>query len=717
MDKFKLEISMQFPFFKMNERVTYSRVKKPSGVAYILLVLISESKTKMDRLATVLENFGVPKSLHYIFADTIQTLLEQGILEKTTPYNKNEFDSYRIGLFRFTPKGKKIFAEESIPTGVNKEVSIPVFYDIAKNELSLKLDSELDPKPLTDCAISSEFMEQFESEKDVENYLNLQKGKRISIKKEEIITNVECVDSENWVGKYDCAINIQGDSLSVAFEDAVLQKFVEKYYTNEMINAVISYKNKFKFKSKYSEKIRLSHFESDKIVGVLIPKEIDDVLKQKSRLLLTKGNYISNNGFVLKSSDSLDGFDKSIEFIQVDMHDNIYAFIPGVFEFDNSVFGTIKIPLVIKLKITSDELKKIVLPYIASIGDYSEEHFKTLVDLTNITKDTDRAFAVLEGYLSQNIENNIVLLNEIKPYALSNASILNKYKELLQDNYYKYLASATEDNLDSVLKITASIPQFLNMSAKDVLATIFEKLNVKNSIEVYETLASKGFDKSLVALYVNPVPDALTTKNAEEKSLTDLINYDYTIEALKETTGIKDYKVYSFNEDSLNKDDFKTMYKHVFDLSKNIQVFRSANNELFKKYDGFMKIFTAINDDINILEAALKDPNNIKPELIEKKIANGDYQFVFVNLSAKLEIILKNQYGLEGRLSDMLSDARKNGMIDRNIVSDLHNFRENRNAYVHPEDRTTDFTANDLRRWNKEIFGLEEDKNESSSNS
>ena len=53
MDKFKLETSIQFPFFKMNELVTYSEVKKHSGVAYILLVLISESKNKKDRLYKV----------------------------------------------------------------------------------------------------------------------------------------------------------------------------------------------------------------------------------------------------------------------------------------------------------------------------------------------------------------------------------------------------------------------------------------------------------------------------------------------------------------------------------------------------------------------------------------------------------------------------------------------------------------------------------------
>ena len=131
---------------------------------------------------------------------------------------------------------------------------------------------------------------------------------------------------------------------------------------------------------------------------------------------------------------------------------------------------------------------------------------------------------------------------------------------------------------------------------------------------------------------------------------------------------------------------------------------------LCKDFDGFMTLFGTINDDFNILDAALSNPNNIKPELVEKKITSGDYQFVFVNLSAKLEIILKNKYKLDGKLSDMLSEARRSGVIERNIATDLHDFRENRNSYIHPEDRSANFKADDLRRWSKEIFELGEEK-------
>lgn len=709
MDKFKLETSMQFPFFKLNELAIYSEVKKPSGVAYILLVLISESKNKNDRLSKVLENFGIPKSLHYIFADNVQYLMNQAILEEFNFY-KTEFDSYRIGSFQFTSKGKKIFAEESIPTGVNKELKVAVFYDIAMNALSLKMDADLDLKPLMDCAITPEFMNSFKCEKNVENFLNLQKGKGIGIKKEEIITSVELLNQENWIGKYDCDMNIKGDDIEIKFDESLLQKFFDANYNQEMINLAISYKNKFKFKSSFKDNLKLSSYGFDRIAGIIIPKEIDDVLKQKNQLFITKGNYKTSNGYMVTSADSLVGFDDTIEFIQVDMHDSIYAYIPGNFNFNNSIFGTITIPLAVKIKLTDEELKNVIRPYVLSLSSYSEDNFRELVKVTNITGDLNLAKEIIEGYVNKDVESNIVLLNEMKPYAISNGGISNIYRELLEKNYNNYMDNLTEDNLETALKITASVLKFLNIPNRDVLSKIFKNVKVRSELKIYETLVSKGFDKSLVVLYVNPVNEILKLRNTEEKSLIDLINYDDALEEMKRITNISDYKSYSYDEEKINHNEFKTNYNKAFNLQKNILVFRNGNEALFAIYDGFMKLFSTISDDINMVESALKNPNNLKLDLIEKKISSGEYQFVFVNLSAKLETILKNKYKLEGKLSDMLNDARSNGIIDKKIVSDLHDFRDNRNANVHPEDRTSNYDANDLRRWAKEIFDLEVEK-------
>ena len=712
MDKFKLDTSIQFPFFKMNELITYSEVKKPSGVAYILLVLINESKDRTARLCSVLENFGVPKNLHYIFAEELDSLIRQEILVcNYDQFYKNEFDAYNIEHFRFTEKGKKIFAEESIPTGVNKEAKLAVFYDIAKNELLLKIDPDLEPKPLMDCALTPEFYDNFKCNKDVENFLNLNKGKGVPVKKEEIITKVETIDEyEKWTVKYDCEMSLDGSSISIKFEDPLLQKFAETYYTNETITKSISYKNRFKFKSKYTEHASFDLFDSEKISGIIIPKDIDDVLKQKFKLLFTKGNYTVSNGLVCKDENAINEFDKLFEFIQVDAHDSIFAYIPATFDFKDEKFSTITLPLVLRIKLSNDELKKVVGIYLKARSEYSEEKFKELTLLTNITKDYDLASALMDGYMVDSSESNLVRLNEMKSTAVMNPNILLKHKELTKINYTDYLKSCNQGNLETVLKITSSIPKYLSLSSEEALKLIFaDDKKFAKKVETYELLVSNGFAKEVVILFINPVEEALKEKAVEEKSLIDLVNFAELLDGLKAISGVTNYKSYSIDEENIDRNGFRNKYGTAYSLFKNIQLFKKANVELFAEYEGFMSVFETINDYLNMIDSALKNPSNIKPEVIEKKIVAGDYQFVFVNLSAKLEMILKNKYQLDGTLSDMLSDARRTGVIEKSIISDLHDFRENRNAFIHPEDRTANFTVDDLRRWAKEIFDLEEE--------
>ncbi len=725
MDKFKLETSFQFPFFKLNEIVSYSEVKKPSGIAYMLLVLINESNDKNVLLGELLENFGVPRSLHYIYSDTIANLISQDILitRSGDRFDRNMFSSIRIGDLAFTEKGKKIFAEESIPTGVTKEAKIPVYYDIATRQLVLSIPTSFEPKPLMDSAITEDFMANFSCDKSIEDFVNRNKGLRIPIyengkvvkneliKKEEIITKVEETSKENWTGKRDCSIVLEGSTLSFEFEEKAIHDFFYAHYTSEMVNKAIGYKTRFKFKSAYSEGLDLSRFAEKDIVSIIVPKEIDEVLKQKGQMLITRGNYKGDNYLVVESVSGLKKYDPSCEFIVVDQADNKFAFIPGVFNFNDNNLGTISIPLVLKTKVSQEQLKDVLGDYVNNLNNYSEDNFRTLVKVTNVSKDYGKAQEIMSGYLNNDRESNIVLLNEMKPTAMMNANIMVKYKEMLQENYSAYLKTVTEDNLETVLKITNTIPKFLNIPTKEVISCLFENLKtIKNEQEVYETLVEKGFDKTIVILYVNPVMAALKTRATTDKSLLDLINYDGCISGMKALTGIHDYKQYVFEEETVNRPEFKKTFATAKGLQKAIDFFKGQNQDLFRDYDGFMALFGRINDDFNMLDSALSNPNNIKPELVEKKITSGDYQFVFVNLSAKLEIILKEKYKLNGKLSDMLSEARRSGAIERNIATDLHAFRENRNAYIHPEDRTANFKADDLRRWSKEIFELGEEK-------
>ena len=75
MRNFDIDTTLPFPFLELNEIVTATEVKKPSGVTYMILVLLKESKIKDQYFAPLLESFGIPKTLHGIYAEEIKRLL------------------------------------------------------------------------------------------------------------------------------------------------------------------------------------------------------------------------------------------------------------------------------------------------------------------------------------------------------------------------------------------------------------------------------------------------------------------------------------------------------------------------------------------------------------------------------------------------------------------------------------------------------------------
>lgn len=722
MPKFKLETSFQFPFFKFNELVSYTEVKKPTGLAYMILVLLSESKDRNLLISQVLNNFNVPSSLHYIFADTILDLISQGILDTTEGkvFIKSKFSEYRIKDIAFTEKGTKIFKEEAIPTGTIKEVKIPVFYNIALNVLSYRID-DLEPKPLMDSAITEEWINSFSSNKNIEDYLNLTKGTKIPIfengkkvkdeliKKEEVITKVVDVSKENWTGKYDCQIELDNAGVIFSFDNPVLQKFFDRFYSNEMINKAISYKTKFNFDSAYAKNLTLTDY-LDQLDSVIIPKDLKGVLSKKYELVITKGNYKSqDNNLSIVANKELTNYSSNCEFITIDRGGESFSYIPGVFSFNDSNKGIINIPLVIREKVAQPQIQSIISSYIENnLKDFSLDNYSMVIRLCDIANDFEIGLDVLKGYLKDSPEDNLVLLNSIKDASLSTPEISIKYKEIVNLNYDAYFKLLDRNNLDTFLKITSWIPKLLNQKEDEILKRVEQALisDGVDTLSTYELLVKYNFNKELVSLYFNPVHETFKKRNSSDKSLNDLINFDSNLESLKNITQIKDIKDYIFDEEKVDRNQFKNSYLTAKKLQKSIQIFKKANEDLFNVYESFMIIFGKINDDFNMQEEALKNPNKINEKLMSDKIDRGDYQFVFVNLASKLESILKTKFSLNGKLSDMLSEARKNKLIERSIATDLHDFRENRNAYVHPEGRSANFKVEDLRRWASEIFEL-----------
>lgn len=712
MDKLILKTSLKFPAFKLTELVSYSVVRKPSGVAYILLVLIRDSKQRTMRMADALVNFGVPERLHHIFKDAMDDLIRQGLMTSYfgSSISESTFSKSQIHDYTFTAKGEKIFADGYIPATdedgkpIEKETKINIFYDIATNSFFLKFPEDLEGRPLKDAPITPEFFEQFSIAKSEEDFINVSKGPAIGIKKEEIVTKVETQAKENYTVKYNFNIEIEGDTARIVFGDKALQSFFAKYYDPEIVNQALLQKEKFRFSYPNVPTRRLSEFPNASIKRVLIPQELGEVVKQKIRLMVTAGNY-GGEGLVLKASGPLPF---GAEFLRANAKGEATAYVLGNFEFDVRGFGPIRVPLALELSLEQSQLQQVLKPIVNGLVAFSSENYKKLVRVTECSKDYDEAFAIMEGYLANlDFARQIGLLSEMRPYSSLSPRIFEKEKELVARAYEGYVSTIDESTVEAFLKVTAWIPKYLGRSAKDVLDRVFDQLqSIEDPVGLYQVLLEAHFDEALACSYVNPVPECLRTKQATHPLLVSLINFANSLERLKKECGIADYRDFRVDFESIDRGSVRTSYATASAERKRLKPFETENKELFREFDAYLDVFGRINDDINMMENALKNPRNIKPEVIEKKINAGEFQYVLVNLSGKLEAILQSEFGLSGTLSDMLSEARRQKMIDKAIASDLHDFREARNANVHQGAPAARFAPDDLRRWSAEIFAL-----------
>ena len=100
----KIKTSCPFPMLEYKVDVLYNEVRKASGIAYILLVLIQKSAMGNEKVAVVLKRFGIPSELHYIFAKELSSLVANGILN--TRINSSYIDNIIFHLI------KEIIAKE-----------------------------------------------------------------------------------------------------------------------------------------------------------------------------------------------------------------------------------------------------------------------------------------------------------------------------------------------------------------------------------------------------------------------------------------------------------------------------------------------------------------------------------------------------------------------------------------------------------------------------
>lgn len=712
MSIFKFETSFPFPIVKVTTLIHHTEVSKPTGISYIILVLINESANRKEKLSNLLIQFGVPEDLHGIFADEIYKLIHEFDIIKCTPYdyNRTHFSEYLVGNFAFTEKGKKVFKEELIPTSKSIESKQDLFFDPSHNILMDKIPVDWKVGKIESSILPNKLAEQFAYTDlvSLEEFLNSVKGKGIIVKKDEIITDVSIMSNEYLYTTFSLHLSIDNDKQTIDFDlnDHQTQDFFNKYYDQQLISDGLAIKRKFKFNGNQPHMM-----DSNVIYGakLMLPEQYEEILGKTAPIVLTKSNYLPKQSTrVIKSEMILERINQNIETIHIFSEEKILAYIPThislVNKFNNS---QVSINLLSEHLLDAEDKQKLILGLFEEFKVYSIDNAKESIYVFKILNEKDSLKNLYEQYLSNDVGNSISILKEIRD-TIDTSFIKDWFHQKAQSLYNQYFESLPLRTLDHQLAVGGWLVRYLNIQDILMINKIIESNSKEEPMKLFTLLESLNYSLSDILSQVNILDEfiSLILNNGKITTSGNFSNLIKTIQfglnQLKKLTGIMNPHQFIIKED-IDRNKFQDVFNGFSTKYSELFKYEKYNTTAFEELKEYNKHFKYLSNLFAEEKNASSNPKNINQNFIESKINKKDYFSAIVYLFAKLEWILKDQYKFSGTTEVMINQLKEIEELE-NIVPELHQFRKTRNSLIHPSNNEVKLDSNDIDRWKTIVF-------------
>jgi hypothetical protein len=708
----KFETSFPFPILKVTSLIQHTEVSKPTGISYIILVLINESTNKRTKLSDLLVQFGVPYELHGIFADEINKLIHELEIIKCAPYeyNRLHFAEYLVGNFVFTEKGKKVFKEELIPASKSIESKQELFYDPVHNTLMDKVPLDWKIGKIVSSVLPIQFAEKFDyyDHVELEEYLDSVKGKGIVIKKDEVIIDVKIMSNEYFYTTFPVVFFIDNKKRTINFEfpDNPTQVFFEKHYDNSLISEALAIKRKFNFNGKKPAMLDGAILDNAQL---LLPEQYEEILSKSTPLVISKTNYLpKQTEHVLKSSTLISKIIPIIETIHVYGPDIILAYAPVLVSLENkSGNGPVSMFLLTEHSLNGEAKQLITEGIFEEIQTYSIDHAKDGLYIFKQLNDQKDLIRLFEKYLSGDIEESISRLKEIKD-TNDISFIKDWFRQKAQSLFDRHFSVVLLGTVEHQYALGSWLIKYLNIPDISMINKIVESNHKVDPMKLFVLLESLNYVSSEIFAQVNVfdvfIQAALNNDkiNTSGSFSNQIKTIQMSLNKLKELTGMKDAHQFVIKED-INRVQFQEVYSGFASKYSELLKYDKYGSSAFEKLKEYHNNLKYLNNLFVEEKSAASNPKNIDQKFIVSKINKGDHFSAIIYLSAKLEWILKNQYKMTGTLEAMI-----NGLLEEEslkpFVSDLHQFRRTRNGLVHPKESVTKIDSNIVTKWTNIVF-------------
>lgn len=714
---FEVDTAWPFPILQYTANTSYVEVRKASGIAYILLQLISSLENNSENLVATLKSLGVPNDIHYIFAGELSYMISYGIIQMKfgRSFSADLIDMYVVSDFEITDLGKKLFKEGTIPTGNDKVRRINVYYDVSRKDTQMKFDmklfrlenSNLDEKCVGDVVLN---------DSDVEMFINENMNK-YSFRKGERISGFEHEAPEILVYKMDDAVTlkISQDGFQIQAKDKARDSFIHQFYSTDTITRIIDAKKKYHFPEFIVSEVKKYDFSTFlNITKLCMPSQIASVTTIKSPLSLGGKYEIRGSECAIESNESLELMQKcDIKGIACYFENGkLYSIVPGRFLIDaNGYAGKCSLNLIAVQQLDENVQQQLMRELFLKCIEASVpfERCNIIKKLTQISKCKD----YLEQFTNSLLRNKSSLTEKIELFIKLNDEFTTEsewkgYAKSSAEHLFNELCSqVTVDGFVAQNILGKKLNKIMALHDIEYLTKISERLvNEEDDVITFEALEGEDYSTDVVLSVVNVfesyckqiIDGVHISGNSKLSGQCTLLGQ--ALSELRELTGI-DNPFEDSAELDFDSDRFSQVMATFTDSMKKLAKYKAYAMEQYKMLVSFQERFIEIKEVVTIEKEATKNPKNINKNYIEQRLKKSRYKDAICDLHVRLQYELNRLFNTENEPTfELLSDSDISNYLTENEVDDMHTLRKCRNGFQHPKDkREVQYSEKTIREW------------------
>lgn len=727
--------SCPFPLIKLNVNLKYAEVQKPSGIGYIILVLIKDAKDRSEHLTDVLKRFGVPEDLRFIFADEIEVLLNRGILQlvRNNRYQREYFEEYTIGNFEFTPNGERMFREGAIPTGEEKSKQAVVYFNPLTFEFSFFAQSYMALEK-SSCYPEG-FMQRVESDlTGLKEYL-IDNTSGVGLQKEERLLECSITGREDVFTKAEknLELRVDEDGFEISLKTAGAEDFYEKYFTPDMLERELAAKNKFKFSIPTKSVKGFSVFKA--LSAVYLPEEYEKQIARPVKLLIVNDdNKISikrgGNETILQNgkivSEAVGAIFPDWSFITIDAKEMRFYTAANISLTERVLDKPVSFNLLVEQLYGAEEKAKIIKAIYdeCTFDGFSLERCNLVKAVYELSENAEFVSQYTNTKIKQGGDRekqSEILLTANKVF--NNNEWVAIFAEYANEIYNGLIADITKENVGYVVKIIKTLNDIRKPNKEELLLAVAEKFSkTMDAVTLFILLTDAGFGENEALSVANAVKAYIEKVLAGEtefarSSISDgFAALSSNLSDLKENLGIKSVAKYTFR-DSYNIVKFAEEFKAFQSKLSGIIKYAGFAPDGFEELAKYEKIMQPAFDYIMIERNASQSPERISETYIRQKIGAGDWCTAIGDMVIRLDYILGKQLEIKkGDNSDVfekIDRAKKEKIITGSEADTLHELRKFRNRLQHPTETQLVFDREKIMQWADAVFSIVENNSDS----